>query len=116
MARTFYIFVDNQAAIITIRDPGTRSGQGIVERITQNINKIRTDGITVILYWIPAYDGHEGNELADTAAKKATGLKTSRQDGKMIERDSEHTANRLDLEYYIIALLKYKIRQKADIK
>ena len=116
VVRTFHIFVDNQAAIMTIRDPGTRSGQGIVERITQNINKIRADGIMVILHWIPAHDSHEGNELADTAAKKATGLKTSRQDGKIIERDSEHTANRLDLGYYIIAPLKHKMRQEADIR
>ena len=34
IVRTFHIFVDNQATIITIRDPGTRSGQSIVERIT----------------------------------------------------------------------------------
>ena len=102
--------MDNQAAIITIRDLGTRSGQSIVERITQNINKIRTDRIIVILYWIPAYDSYEGNELADIVAKKAIGLKISRQDGKIIERDSEYTANRLDLGYYIISPRKYKIR------
>ena len=52
MVRIFHIFVDNQAAIITIRDLGTRSGQGIVERITQTIDKIRIDGITVMLHWI----------------------------------------------------------------
>ena len=69
-----------------------------------------------MLYWIPAYDSHEGNELADIAAKKAIGLKTFRQGGKIIERDSEYTANRLDLRYYIIAPLKYKIRQEADIR
>ena len=116
VVRTFHIFVDNQAAIMTIRDPGTRSGQGIVERITQNIDKIRADGITVMLHWIPAHDGHEGNELADAAAKKATGLKTFRQGGKIIERDSEHTANRLDLGYHMMAPLKHKMRQEADIR
>lgn len=110
----FHIFVDNQAAITTIRDPGMGSGQAIVGMIIQTLDDIRARGITVMLHWIPAHENHEGNERADAAAKKATGLKTARRRGKVIERDSDKTARRFDLGFYLTAPLKLKMKQEAD--
>ena len=110
----FYIFVNNQAAIMTIRDPGTKSGQALIKAIVQILNYVRLSGVTVIIHWIPVYSSHEGNERADTAAKRATGLKTSRRGGKIVERDSNNTAPRFDLGVHIMAPLKLKIRREAD--
>lgn len=47
---TFYIFIDNQAAIRTIRDPGISLGQAITAIIIQILDDIRARGITVILH------------------------------------------------------------------
>ena len=110
----FHIFVDNQAAIMTIRDPGTKSGQALIKAIVQILNYVRLSGVTVIIHWIPAYSSHEGNERANTAAKRATGLKTSRRGDKIVERDSNNTAPRFDLGVHIIAPLKFKIKREAD--
>lgn len=110
----FYIFANNQAAIITIRDLEIKSGQALIKAIVQILNYIRLSRVTVIIHQIPAYSSYEGNERADVAAKRVTGLKTLRREGKIIERDSNNIAPRFDLGVYIIAPLKFKMRPKVD--
>ena len=110
----FHIFADNQAAIMTIRDPGTKSGRALIKAFVQILDYIRSSGVTVMIHWIPAHSSHEGNERADAAAKRATGLKTSRRGGKIIERDSNDTAPRFDLGVHMMAPLKLKMRREAD--
>ena len=77
---------------MTIRDPSMCSKQAIIVAIIQTLDFLRTRGYVVMLHWIPAHEGDEGNELADAAAKEATGLKTSKHRGKVVERDSNDTA------------------------
>jgi len=67
------IFTDNQAAITSSSEPGTQSGQGILRILAIKMDLLRWSGIDVRVHWIPAHIGVPGNEMADRAAKQATG-------------------------------------------
>ena len=67
------IFTDNQAAITSSSEPGTQSGQGILQALAITLDLLRWRGIEVRVHWIPALIGVPGNEMADRAAKQATG-------------------------------------------
>lgn len=67
------VFTDNQGAIRSSCNPSGQSGQQILRYIVKSINTLRERGIEVVLQWIPAHVGIVGNELADVAAKQATG-------------------------------------------
>lgn len=58
------IYVDNQASISTIGNPSSKSGQHIVQRVIEEIEKLRKDGYVIELHWVPAHMGIAGNELA----------------------------------------------------
>lgn len=62
----------------------------------------------------PAHEDHEGNERADAAAEKATGLKTSRHRGKIIERGGNDTAQKFNLGSHMMAPLKLKMKKEAE--
>ena len=59
----------------------------------EEIEKLRKDGYVIELHWVPAHMGIAGNELADKAAKEATGwrLKKTRK-GSTRELDTGSTA------------------------
>jgi ribonuclease HI len=85
----FMIFLDSQAALKAITDPGKPSGQYILVRIVQYLNQLQRLGKEVGLRWIPAHRGIGGNEKADIAAKEATGWRRIRSaSGKMKEVDT----------------------------
>jgi len=67
------IFTDNQAAITSSSEPGTQSGQGILRVLAITLDLLRWRGIEVRVHWIPAHIGVPGNEMANRAAKQATG-------------------------------------------
>ena len=88
-----FICVDNQASICAIGNPSSRSGQHIVQRVVEEIEKLRKDDYVIELYWVPAYMGIAGNELADKAAKEATGWRLKRRRrGGIKELDTGSTA------------------------
>jgi hypothetical protein len=75
------LFVDNQAAIQSVRNPDGQSGQMILRQITHFISILHRRGITVEICWITAHTGVPGNEKADTIAKQATGWRANGRTG-----------------------------------
>jgi ribonuclease HI len=71
--RNAYIFTDNQAAIQAVDSAKCQSGQYIVERILNTIDRIheaKPSG-TIHIEWVPGHKDIEGNEQTDQAAKTA---------------------------------------------
>lgn len=88
------IFTDNQGAIRSSCDPNRQSGQLILRYIVNSIDALRAQGIQVTLQWVPAHMGVEGNELADIAAKQATGWRVVRKRNQRLkEIDTQWTAS-----------------------
>ncbi len=56
----------NQKTRLTPRDVGS-----CVASIMQTLYRIQMMGITVVLLWVPAHIGIQGNETADKEAKAA---------------------------------------------
>jgi ribonuclease HI len=75
------LFVDNQAAIQSVRNPAGQSGQMILRLITYFLSSLYRRGITVEICWIPAHTGVPGNEKADIIAKQATGWRSNGRTG-----------------------------------
>jgi ribonuclease HI len=67
------IYTDNQAAIWSIAKAEGRLGAYILADIAQQVLELQDKGHLVIVRWIPAHVGIPGNEVADQAAKEATG-------------------------------------------
>ena len=87
------ILTDNQAAILSTAHPSGQSGQSILIRITESINILRTWNIETEIQWIPAHIGVDGNELADVAAKQATGWRLKEKSRRRFEEvDTKWTA------------------------
>ena len=89
------IFSDSQAAIRAIGG-SQMSGQQILNGIFDSWAELRRQEARVAVYWIPAHQGIPGNELADQAAKEATGwrlIQNARR--RNIQVDTDATAPRL---------------------
>ena len=71
--QNFAIYTDNQAAIQSITKAERRLGAYILEEIAEHVQRLQDRGKPVVARWIPARMGTPGNEMADKAAKKATG-------------------------------------------
>jgi ribonuclease HI len=67
------IYVDSQAAIKPITNPGCQSGQSIIRTILDNVEELRRQNlnISISMVWIPGHKDILGNELVDVEAKKA---------------------------------------------
>ena len=107
--RQYIIYTDNQAAIRTVSNGEAKSAQYIAEQILQAIDTLRhLYHQEIEIHWIPAHKGVRGNELADRAAKEATGWYVANKK----EHDSPRTANR----YPGIKPLKALISMTIDTK
>jgi len=69
--KTVTVVSDSQTALRAIANPTSKSGQGIVRQILQQVKALRKRRIKVRLHWIPGHSGNEGNETADLLAKQA---------------------------------------------
>ena len=67
----YTIFSDSQAALARIRYDGTGPAQAVARRAIHLSECIVGRENTITLYWTPSHRGIEGNEQADTWAKRA---------------------------------------------
>jgi ribonuclease HI len=108
------VFSDSQAALKAIRTPGRPSGQYILAQIVQALDHLKQNGRTVELRWIPAHQGIEGNELADRAAKEATGWRIiRRKNGRKTETDSDQVAQRPPIVMHTLAAVRQTIKKST---
>lgn len=77
------IWTDSKAAIRALNRPEGKSGAHILAQIVAQVEALRSRGHSLTVRWVPAHQGIEGNELADRAAKEATGW---RDDGSVGSR------------------------------
>src|SRR5204862_6080703 len=70
--RICYIYSDSQAAIKAIDKPRRQSGQQIIKELLDCIDEVTLQHpqLRIILIWISGHIGIEGNERADTEAKR----------------------------------------------
>ena len=64
------IFIDNQAAILFLKQPKQQSGQYLLQEIAMRIKALSGQ---FEVYYIPANSGVSANKAADLAAKEAPG-------------------------------------------
>ena len=67
------LYTDSQAAIQAVDKPLRQSGQSIIKEFLDTIDMAEAENpeLQVALTWVPGHCGIEGNEIADTEAKKA---------------------------------------------
>ena len=102
------IFTNNQGAICSIINPHRQSGPQILRFLVSSANMLRKHGINPKLYWIPAHNGIAGNELADVAAKEATGWRqVKKRNGKFCKIDINYTGHQTPLSFLRCAAKAY---------
>ena len=67
------VYADSQSAIKATTNPGRQSGQEIIRDVLDTIETLQQEypNIIISIIWIPGHMDIYGNEMADTAAKKA---------------------------------------------
>jgi len=109
------ICIDNQAAIRAVENPGNSSGQHLVKSIVKFIDILRKKVIEIELHWVPAHIGIKGNEMADVAAKQATGWRQKKnRRGKLVEYDTNQTAKPAKLAHHLRSARKMALTKKAQ--
>ena len=80
-----YIFTDSQCAIQAIKSPQRQSGQYIIKKILDAIDRLYKDKPTCNIHieWVPGHMGIKGNERADEAAKAAASSAATQSTIKM---------------------------------
>ena len=70
---TWNIYVDSQAAIHAVDRPFRQSGQSIIKEFIDTVDEAvkANPELRIQLSWVPGHVAVEGNEIADTEAKKA---------------------------------------------
>ena len=69
--REYTIFSDSQAALTRVQHDRTGPGQGLAIEAITTARAITDRGNKISLRWTPSHEGIEGNEVADSMAKRA---------------------------------------------
>jgi len=109
------ICIYNQAAIRAVNNQSSSSGQHLIKNIVKLVNMLRKKGIEMELRWVPAHIGIKGNEMADVAAKQATGWKQKKnRRGKMVEYDTIQAAKPAALAHHLRSARKMVLSKDAQ--
>ncbi|RYO78316.1 hypothetical protein DL764_010130 [Monosporascus ibericus] len=100
------LYTDNQAAIRSSAKPKGKPGAYLLKEIARQVQDLRADGLTVEIRWIPAHKGILGNEMADTAAKEATGWKSDGASGQRADPPTELYSFKATLKTWTKAKVK----------
>ena len=65
---------DSKSTLRALQHGGTRNRHALQKATLHNLHQLRNRGLATALLWVPSHSGIRGNELADQAAKDATGL------------------------------------------
>ena len=71
--RNIALTTRNKAAVLTLRRPRQQSGQSYISQFYKTLHRLRRDGNTVTVLWLPAREECELASLAKQEAKAATG-------------------------------------------
>lgn len=85
-----------------------------MQRIVEEIEKLRNDNYAIELHWVPAHMGIAGNKRADKAAKEATGwrLKKTRR-GDRRELGTGSTATQTSLVKELVSAKAAILRRRG---
>ncbi|EDN05278.1 predicted protein [Histoplasma mississippiense (nom. inval.)] len=102
-------------ALLSLGTPLSSSGQSILLRIIDSLERANSQGLDVEFYWIPAHHGIEGNELADKLAKEATGCKQRHgRRGKLITVDTDDAAATPDFLRHLISAARSELNRQTQ--
>jgi len=69
--KSLTIFSDSQTAILRILNDELGPGQALAKEIIRTAEKLSSKGVQIFIRWVPSHINIQGNEEADSLAKKA---------------------------------------------
>ena len=86
--QSYTIFSDSQAAIARVRYDDCRPAQALARAVVDFSCELHQRGNSITIRWAPSREGVEGNEQADTLAKRAAEGKGNRASPKYLREAS----------------------------
>ena len=65
------VVTDSQSSLRALRERSGKCCNEMVDRVEEELAKLRGEGKVVVMTWVPSHCGIVGNELADRAADRA---------------------------------------------
>jgi ribonuclease HI len=93
------ILSDSMSALQAISNTRNKSGQRIIQAITQSATELKTRGIPLRLQWVPGHCGDPGNETADRLAKEAVGPEKKHPFQHLLSRERGFIRKRIQTEW-----------------